>query len=242
VVTRLGTELGTRLGTDLSAGYVAPSALFGAANAWSASSVTGTTTTLTWVPVRGSVALAVGTGASGAPVANALLGGRLAVPFTGLSSYRGVIPSPGDAQTMLVVGTTTAVENGGFFALTNAGAPNTGSALIRESAGDVFVARRVAVSANSPAPATPPRAFIFLATFTTAGCSAYVNSRVATASAGASATFTQTKAHIGEGADGIVNMSGAIAEASVFGRVLSLEEIQATILALSAYYSIPVAM
>ena len=144
---------------------------------------------------------------------------------------------------MMVVGALDGVTTAGLFALTNAGAANTGSAMFIAGTGDGRVfARRLAALDVNVARSSVAQPFVLLATLTTAGASAYFCSRTPTTSAVASATFSQATAVLGavDSSNTFAMLNCSMAAMTLWNRALTTAEISFALRSAGAYYGVPI--
>ncbi len=191
------------------------------AYAWSADSVSTSNGLVTaFLPLVGGVSLLpVGT-ASATPTADAALGGRLSVRFTGVGRYTGTITSLGDSQTLIAVARATAIS-GGLISITD-GTASTGSALLMQT--NSWYATRLLV-ASGPIAAAVPNQAVVAGRLTTAAGDVFANAKTAGATAGASGSFGQTLVTLGSLGGATFALQGAIAYAAIFNYAMSALQI-----------------
>jgi hypothetical protein len=204
--------------------YVDPAVSLAAQNAWAADDVTATTTTTQWNPYLGAAVLTVLGTAQGAPVNLSQLGNRKAVPYGGNGYYGGTVVTPGASRTYAWIG-RMAADPGGLFGLSN-GTINSDDNAFQFS--NALTARRPGVVDTNLAKVAAWQGVVII-TATAGGCSIYLNSGTAGAvSAAVSAGTSGTLFTLG-GLDntglGIFQMTGHIARAAMWNRILSAGEI-----------------
>ncbi len=163
---------------------------------------------------------------------NANLNNRLAVPFAGTGGYiNGTTQSSGTQTIMMVVDLTGG--GGTLMELIFNPTPGTGTRISYN--GSSVIASRLAVNTSQAFTAGPA---VILATFSTAGCSLYVNSLTPTVSGAASGAFDRATLCIGCRIDNTSLFTGAIAELVQWNRILSGGDISTIMNDRAAYYGI----
>ncbi len=200
--------------------YIDPATSFGAAYAWRADDVTAASTVSQWNPYVGGTALSTLVGsAQAAPVAQSTLGGRLGVPHAGTGYYGGTLPNTGTSQTLVFIGRIA--TDGALCAITNAGAADTGTALL-SFAGTTY-ARRPGFVEVIPAQAVPISG-VWIATFTPSSTALYFNSGTPLATnATASAAFNFTQFYLGGDSNtaGALALDGAVCLSAIFNYAMT---------------------
>lgn len=214
-------------------------------NAWRATNVTtsgGTTTA--WTPVIGSVTLAnvPGRVAQAQPAVDALLGNQLSVVFSSpnnsvATGYTGIIPAPGNNQSVFIVGRTIA-ETIDFYCL-DKNVAGTGIQLFAYGGG---IYNRIDAGPDVIIAKPFPYSFAIIATYSTTGQTLRINAKTPVSVANSFPSgFTNNYAWLGAGRGIGYFFQGAMAELAIFNRVLSAFDAESLMTEACRHYSLPLA-